>query len=102
VIIRTDLGGDILRCNDSICASYRCPVRIAIKHLPGGELSNLVKERVKTADVLDLINRTAVSGVRVTADREGTTSRSRPEGASPPMLLSLALTLKSKISAGSR
>jgi fatty acid desaturase/ferredoxin-NADP reductase len=55
VTVRTDLGGQGIRRNYSICAAAtRAQLRIAVKHIPGGAFSTFVAEDLKAGDVLEL------------------------------------------------
>jgi fatty acid desaturase/ferredoxin-NADP reductase len=56
VTVRTDLGGEGVRRNYSICApATRAQLRIAVKHIPGGAFSGFVATRLKAGDVLKLM-----------------------------------------------
>jgi phenylacetate-CoA oxygenase/reductase PaaK subunit len=57
--VRTDLGGEGVRRNYSIC----CPatsgqLRIAVKHIPGGAFSSFAMNDLKAGDVLELMTPT--------------------------------------------
>jgi phenylacetate-CoA oxygenase/reductase PaaK subunit len=59
VTVRTDLGGEGVRRNYSICApATRAMLRIAVKHIPGGAFSTFVAEQLKAGDVLELMTPT--------------------------------------------
>ena len=59
VTVRTDLGGEGVRRNYSICApATRAMLRIAVKHLPGGAFSTFVAEQLKAGDVLEVMTPT--------------------------------------------
>ena len=59
VTVRTDLGGEGVRRNYSICApATRATLRIAVKHLPGGAFSTFVAEQLKAGDVLEVMTPT--------------------------------------------
>jgi ferredoxin-NADP reductase/fatty acid desaturase len=59
VTVRTDLGGEGVRRNYSICApATRAMLRIAVKHIPGGAFSTFVAEQLKPGDVLELMTPT--------------------------------------------
>ena len=59
VTVRTDLGGEGVRRNYSICApATRATLRIAVKHIPGGAFSTFVAEQLKAGDVLELMTPT--------------------------------------------
>lgn len=63
VTVRTDLGGEGVRRNYSICASAtRAQLRIAVKHIPGGAFSTFVTEDLKAGDVLELMTPTGRFG----------------------------------------
>ena len=57
--VKTDLGGEGVRRNYSICApATRAMLRIAVKHLPGGAFSTFVAEQLKAGDVLEVMTPT--------------------------------------------
>ena len=59
VTVRTDLGGEGVRRNYSICApATRALLRIAVKHIPGGAFSTFVADELKAGDVLELMTPT--------------------------------------------
>jgi ring-1,2-phenylacetyl-CoA epoxidase subunit PaaE len=59
VTVRTDLGGEGVRRNYSICApATRAMLRIAVKHIPGGAFSTFVGEQLKAGDVLEVMTPT--------------------------------------------
>ena len=59
VTVKTDLGGEGVRRNYSICApATRAMLRIAVKHIPGGAFSTFVAEQLKAGDVLDVMTPT--------------------------------------------
>jgi ring-1,2-phenylacetyl-CoA epoxidase subunit PaaE len=63
VTVRTDLGGEGVRRNYSICApATRAMLRIAVKHIPGGAFSTFVQEQLKAGDVLELMTPTGRFG----------------------------------------
>jgi ring-1,2-phenylacetyl-CoA epoxidase subunit PaaE len=63
VTVRTDLGGEGVRRNYSICApATRAQLRIAVKHIPGGAFSTFVASELKAGDVLDLMTPTGRFG----------------------------------------
>lgn len=63
VTVRTDLGGENVRRNYSICApATRAQLRIAVKHIPGGVFSNYVANQLKAGDVLELMTPTGRFG----------------------------------------
>jgi ring-1,2-phenylacetyl-CoA epoxidase subunit PaaE len=66
VTVRTDLGGEGVRRNYSICApATRAQMRIAVKHIPGGAFSTFVKEQLKAGDVLELMTPTGRFGTEL-------------------------------------
>ncbi len=59
VTVRTDLGGEGVRRNYSICApATRAMLRIGVKHIPGGAFSTFVTEELQAGDVLELMTPT--------------------------------------------
>ncbi|GJO41177.1 electron transfer protein FdxB [Mycobacterium marinum] len=63
VTVRTDLGGQGVRRNYSICApATRAQLRIAVKHIPGGAFSTFVANDLKAGDVLELMTPTGQFG----------------------------------------
>ena len=59
VTVQTDLGGEGVRRNYSICApATRATLRIAVKHIPGGAFSTFVANELKAGDVLELMTPT--------------------------------------------
>ena len=67
VTVKTDLGGEGVRRNYSICApATRAMLRIAVKHLPGGAFSTFVAEQLKAGDVLEVMTPTDGSAPRST------------------------------------
>jgi len=63
VTVRTDLGGENVRRNYSICApATRAQLRIAVKHIPGGAFSTHVANDLKAGDVLELMTPTGRFG----------------------------------------
>lgn len=63
VTVRTDLGGQGIRRNYSICApATRAQLRIAVKHIPGGAFSTFVTNDLKAGDVLELMTPTGRFG----------------------------------------
>ena len=63
VSVRTDLGGEGVRRNYSICApATRAQLRIAVKHIPGGAFSSFVANELKAGDVLELMTPTGSFG----------------------------------------
>ena len=84
VTVRTDLGGEGVRRNYSICApATRATLRIAVKHIPGGAFSTFVAEQLKAGDVLELMTPTGqLRHAAAPAQRKSTTSRSPPAAGS--------------------
>jgi ring-1,2-phenylacetyl-CoA epoxidase subunit PaaE len=63
VTVKTDLGGEAVRRNYSICApATRAMLRIAVRHIPGGAFSTYVHEELKAADVLEVMTPTGRFG----------------------------------------
>lgn len=63
VTVRTDLGGEGIRRNYSICApATRAQLRIAVKHIAGGAFSTFVANDLKAGDVLELMTPTGRFG----------------------------------------
>ncbi|QUR69115.1 fatty acid desaturase [Mycobacterium spongiae] len=63
VTVRTDLGGQGVRRNYSICApATRAQLRIAVKHIPGGAFSTFVANGLQAGDVLELMTPTGRFG----------------------------------------
>jgi ferredoxin-NADP reductase len=63
VTVRTNLGGEGIRRNYSICApATRAQLRIAVKHIPGGAFSTFVANDLKAGDVLELVTPTCRFG----------------------------------------
>ncbi len=63
VTVYTNLGGERVRRNYSICApATRAQLRIAVKHIPGGTFSGFVAEQLKAGDVLELLTPTGRFG----------------------------------------
>ncbi|OSC38505.1 fatty acid desaturase [Mycobacterium decipiens] len=63
VTVRTDLGGEGIRRNYSICApATRAQLRIAVKHIAGGAFSTFVANELKAGDVLELMTPTGRFG----------------------------------------
>ncbi len=59
VTVKTDLGGQGVRRNYSICApANRAQLRIAVKHIPGGAFSTFVADQLKADDVLEVMTPT--------------------------------------------
>ena len=63
VSVRTDLGGEGVRRNYSICSSATSDtLAIAVKHIPGGAFSTFAMERLRAGDTLDLMTPTGSFG----------------------------------------
>jgi ferredoxin-NADP reductase len=63
VPVRTDLGGEGIRRNYSICApATRAQLRIAVKHIADGAFSTFVANDLKAGDVLELMTPTGRFG----------------------------------------
>ena len=63
VTVCTDLGGENVRRNYSICApATRAQLRIAVKHIPDGAFSSFVANKLKAGDVLELMTPTGNFG----------------------------------------
>jgi len=63
VTVRTDLGGENVRRNYSICApATRAQLRIAVKHIAGGAFSTYVANDLEAGDVLELMTPTGRFG----------------------------------------
>ncbi len=66
VTVRTDLGGQGIRRNYSICApATRAQLRIAVKHIPEGAFSTFVANDLKAGDVLELATPTGRFGTQL-------------------------------------
>ncbi|SFB49672.1 Ferredoxin-NADP reductase [Amycolatopsis marina] len=63
VTVRSDLGGEGLRRNYSICSSATSDtLAIAVKHIPGGAFSSFAMEQLRAGDTLDLMTPTGSFG----------------------------------------
>ncbi len=63
VTVRTDLGGQGVRRNYSICSPATVgSLRIAVKRIPGGVFSSFVAERLRVGDELELMTPTGRFG----------------------------------------
>jgi ferredoxin-NADP reductase/fatty acid desaturase len=63
VTVRTDLGGEGVRRNYSICSSATSDtLAIAVKHIPGGAFSTFAMEQLRAGDALDLMTPTGSFG----------------------------------------
>ncbi|WP_332645011.1 fatty acid desaturase [Aeromicrobium sp.] len=66
VTVRTDLGGEGVRRNYSICsASTSDALEIAVKHIPDGAFSTFVMEQLQAGDLLELMTPTGSFGTRL-------------------------------------
>ena len=64
--VRTDLGGEGVRRNYSICSPATSgELRIAVKHIPGGAFSTFAIERLQAGDVLELMTPTGRFGTEL-------------------------------------
>jgi ferredoxin-NADP reductase/fatty acid desaturase len=67
VSVRTDLGGEGVRRNYSICSSATSDtLAIAVKHIPGGAFSTFAMEQLRAGDTLDLMTPTGSFGTPLT------------------------------------
>jgi ring-1,2-phenylacetyl-CoA epoxidase subunit PaaE len=67
VTVRTDLGGEGVRRNYSICSSATSDtLAIAVKHIPGGAFSTFAMEQLRAGDTLDLMTPTGSFGTPLT------------------------------------
>jgi len=63
VSVRTDLGGEGVRRNYSICSPATSDtLSIAVKHIPGGAFSTFAMEQLRDGDTLDLMTPTGSFG----------------------------------------
>ena len=63
ITVRTDLGGEGVRRNYSICSSATSDtLAIAVKHIPGGAFSTFAMEQLRAGDTLDLMTPTGSFG----------------------------------------
>ncbi|KRA28041.1 MULTISPECIES: fatty acid desaturase [unclassified Nocardioides] len=63
VTVRTDLGGEGVRRNYSICSSATSDtLAIAVKHIPGGAFSTFALEQLRAGDSLELMTPTGSFG----------------------------------------
>ncbi|UUZ60240.1 FAD-binding oxidoreductase [Nocardioides sp. B-3] len=66
VTVRTDLGGEGVRRNYSICSSATSSeLAIAVKHLPGGAFSTFAMEQLAAGDTLELMTPTGAFGTQL-------------------------------------
>ena len=67
VTVRTDLGGEGVRRNYSICSSATSDtLAIAVKHIAGGAFSTFAMEQLRAGDTLDLMTPTGSFGTPLT------------------------------------
>jgi len=67
VTVRTDLGGEGVRRNYSICSSATSDtLAIAVKHIPAGAFSTFAMEQLRAGDTLDLMTPTGSFGTPLT------------------------------------
>ena len=63
ISVRTDLGGEGVRRNYSICSSATSDaLAIAVKHIPGGAFSTFAMEQLRPGDTLELMTPTGAFG----------------------------------------
>ena len=63
VTVRTDLGGEGVRRNYSICSPATSDtLAIAVKHIPGGAFSTFAMEQLRAGDTLELMTPTGSFG----------------------------------------
>ena len=63
VTVRTDLGGEGVRRNYSICSSATSDtLAIAVKHIPGGAFSTFAMEQLRAGDTLEVMTPTGSFG----------------------------------------
>ncbi|MBJ8339163.1 fatty acid desaturase [Antrihabitans sp. YC3-6] len=63
ITVRTDLGGEGVRRNYSICSSATSDtLSIAVKHIPGGAFSTFAMEQLRAGDTLELMTPTGSFG----------------------------------------
>lgn len=68
VTVRTDLGGDGVRRNYSICSPATSgTLEIAVKHIPGGAFSTFAMEQLRAGDTLELMTPTGSFGTPLDA-----------------------------------
>jgi phenylacetate-CoA oxygenase/reductase PaaK subunit len=60
--VRTNLGGQGVRRNYSICSPTNGQLRIAVKRIPGGAFSSYAAEQLKPGDTLELMTPTGSFG----------------------------------------
>ena len=81
--IRTELAGDDVRRNYSICSPAGSGVlRVAVKRLPGGAFSEHALDALKPGDVLDVMTPTGRFFTELDPGTASTTPASRPARAS--------------------
>jgi ring-1,2-phenylacetyl-CoA epoxidase subunit PaaE len=63
ITVRTDLGGEGVRRNYSICSPATSDtLAIAVKHIPGGAFSTFAREQLRAGDTLELMTPTGSFG----------------------------------------
>lgn len=68
VTVRTDLGGEGVRRNYSICSPATSDtLEIAVKHIPGGAFSTFAMEQLRAGDTLELMTPTGSFGTPLDA-----------------------------------
>ncbi len=68
ITVRTDLGGEGVRRNYSICSSaVSDTLAIAVKHIPGGAFSTFAMEHLQPGDTLELLTPTGSFGTPLDA-----------------------------------
>ena len=68
VTVRTDLGGEGVRRNYSICSpAISDTLAIAVKHIPGGAFSTVAMEQLRPGDTLELMTPTGSFGTSLDA-----------------------------------
>jgi ring-1,2-phenylacetyl-CoA epoxidase subunit PaaE len=66
ISVRTDLGGEGVRRNYSICSSATSgTLSIAVKHIPGGAFSTFAMEQLRPGDTLELMTPTGSFGTQL-------------------------------------
>jgi ring-1,2-phenylacetyl-CoA epoxidase subunit PaaE len=95
VTVRTNLGGEGVRRNYSICApATRAQLRVAVKHIPGGAFSTFVAEQLKPGDVLELMTPTGRFGTPLDPLHEKHYAAIAAGSGITPILSILATTLE--------
>jgi ferredoxin-NADP reductase/fatty acid desaturase len=66
ITVRTDLGGEGVRRNYSICSSATSDeLAIAVKHIPGGAFSSFAMEQLRPGQTLELMTPTGSFGTKL-------------------------------------